>query len=159
MLHCLNGSGNLGASCSDMTVLERQREATTKWQHHHHDNHPPYYSATEFHVNLVFSSSSNNLPQSPGLVMARERDDSALSQVLAHSLKPDPGLCPELDTGFGSSSGFLPKENDKKRKALNYKVLENADRGLYMIRCGVDYGKATVTFFFFFRFCLGCCGE
>jgi len=107
-----------------MTVLERQRDATMKW----HDNHQPYFSATEFHVNLVFSSSSNNLPQSQGMVMAR--DDSALAQVLAHSLKPDPGLCPELDTGFGSSSGILPKENSKKRKAQqnNSKVLANGDR-------------------------------
>ncbi|BAT90931.1 hypothetical protein VIGAN_06222800 [Vigna angularis var. angularis] len=145
MLHCLNGSGNLGASCSDMTVLERQREATTKWQHHHHDNHPPYYSATEFHVNLVFSSSSNNLPQSQGLVMARERDDSALSQVLAHSLKPDPGLCPELDTGFGSSFGFLHKENDKKRKALNYKVAAESDNKDKRVKVSGEEGESRVT--------------
>ncbi|XP_027909286.1 transcription factor bHLH63-like isoform X2 [Vigna unguiculata] len=145
MLHCLNGSGNLGASCSDMTVLERQREATMKWQHHHHDNHQPYCSATEFHVNLVFSSSSNNLPQSQGLAMARERDDSALSQVLAHSLKPDPGLCPESDNGFGSSSGFLPKENNKKRKALNCKVAAESDNKEKRVKGSGEEGESRVT--------------
>ncbi|ESW03821.1 hypothetical protein PHAVU_011G044800 [Phaseolus vulgaris] len=143
MLHCLNGSGNLGASCSDMTVLERQREATIKWQHHHHDNHHPYFSATEFHVNLVFSSSPNNLPQSQGSLMAR--DDSALAQVLAHSLKPDPALCPELDSGFGSSSVILPKESNKKRKAQNFKIAAESDNKDKRVKVSGEEGESRVT--------------
>ncbi|CAJ1933536.1 unnamed protein product [Sphenostylis stenocarpa] len=142
MLHCLNGSGNLGASCSDMTVLERQ----TKWQQqqHHHENHQPYISATEFHVNLVFSSSSsNNHPQSQGSVMAR--DGSALGEVLAHSVNPDPGFCTELDAGFGSSSGFLPKENIKKRKAQNSKVAAESDNKDKRVKMSGEEGESRVT--------------
>lgn len=100
MLHCLNTSGNLGGSCSDMTVLERQR-ARRKWQQHEQQEQ-------ERHVYFCGNGFSN--PQ--GLVMmdAGGGGDSALGEVVAHSMKPDPGLengWPELGR-FGSppASGF-----------------------------------------------------
>lgn len=126
-----------------MTVLERQREATIKWQQHLQNNQPPYLTDFNVNVNAVFSSSSSS-SQSQGLVM-NICADSALGEVLTHSVKPDPGVWPEFDAGFGSSSGFLPtisptcsrggdlvspkenmasaKENTKKRKPQNSKVV------------------------------------
>ncbi|TKY67564.1 Transcription factor bHLH63 [Spatholobus suberectus] len=159
MLHCLNTSGNLGATCSDLTVLERQREATTKWQQHH-ENHQPCFSATELNVN-GFSSSSH----SEGLVMMC--GDSALGEVLAHSVKPDPGGWPDLDTGFGYSSSFVPavsrtcsgdgdlvsaaknvasgKENAKKRKAQNSKVVAESDNKDKRLKVSAEEGESKAT--------------
>ncbi|XP_061346012.1 transcription factor bHLH63-like isoform X2 [Gastrolobium bilobum] len=163
MLHCLNTSGNLGGSCSDMTVLERQR-AKRKWQQEH----------AEF--NGIFSSSMQ--VQNPhGLVMMG--CDSALAEVVAHSMKPDPGFengWPELGFGSSSSSGLVPssafdvksasprgrdlvsetekmvsspcKENFKKRKAdkaQNSKVVAESDNKDKGIKVSADEGESKIT--------------
>ncbi|KAG5123989.1 hypothetical protein JHK82_030726 [Glycine max] len=166
MLHCLNTSGNLGATCSDMTVLERQREATIKWQQHLQNNQPPYLTDFNVNVNAVFSSSSSS-SQSQGLVM-NICADSALGEVLTHSVKPDPGVWPEFDAGFGSSSGFLPtisptcsrggdlvspkenmasaKENTKKRKPQNSKVVAASDNKQdKRVKASGEEGESKVT--------------
>ncbi|KAH1158709.1 hypothetical protein AAZX31_11G115100 [Glycine max] len=167
MLHCLNTSGNLGATCSDMTVLERQREATIKWQQHLQNNQPPYLTDFNVNVNAVFSSSSSS-SQSQGLVM-NICADSALGEVLTHSVKPDPGVWPEFDAGFGSSSGFLPtisptcsrggdlvspkenmasaKENTKKRKPQNSKVVVAASDNKQdkRVKASGEEGESKVT--------------
>ncbi|XP_027355524.1 transcription factor bHLH63-like [Abrus precatorius] len=145
MLHCLNTSGNLvGASCSEMTVLERQRERV-RWQQQDH-HHQPFFCSTE--LNAVFSSSSSSTSATTSLQALNipHLGDSALGEVLAHTVKP------ELGTGFGSSSGFVAasaisrtcsrdrdlvsatekmvvgKETSKKRKAE--KVVADSDKRL-----------------------------
>lgn len=144
MLHCLNTSGNLATTSSEMTVLERQREATIiKWQQQE-NHHQPYFSATELNVNVnaIFSSSQNQ-----GLVTCG--GDSAPGEELSHhSVKPNPGGWPGFDnTGFVSSSGFVTsvsrtcsideekmvsgKENSKKRKSQTSKVFANADEIMF----------------------------
>ncbi|RDX88335.1 Transcription factor bHLH63, partial [Mucuna pruriens] len=124
MLHCLNSSGNLGGTCSDMTLMERP----VKWQLENHHHQPD--------LNVFSSSSSHNLPQT--LMTCA---DSALGEVLAHSLKPDPALWPQLDPPFGSSSA-LPT---KKRKSPNSKVLADTDNRDKRVKVTAEEGESKVT--------------
>ncbi|KAE9620380.1 putative transcription factor bHLH family [Lupinus albus] len=151
MLHCLNTSGNVGGTCSDMKVFEIQR-ARKKWLQQHHED--------------------QQQQQPQGLMMMMMGcGDSVLGDVVAQSMKSDPGFengLPELgvfDMGFGSSllppasSGFevnssvsrtcsrdmaLPtqkKETFKKRKpekAQNSKVVAESDNKEKKIKVSGD---------------------
>ncbi|OIV99490.1 hypothetical protein TanjilG_17300 [Lupinus angustifolius] len=142
MLHCLNTSGNVGGTCSDMKVFEIQR-SRKKWLQQNHEEQQQQQQ--QHHQGLM--------------MMMMGCGDSVLGDVVAQSMKSDPGLengLPELgmfEMGFGSSllpraSGFdvnssvsrtcsrdmaLPtqkKETFKKRKAekiQNSKVVAESD--------------------------------
>ncbi|KAI9128220.1 hypothetical protein K1719_001213 [Acacia pycnantha] len=93
MLRCLNSSENLAESCSDMTLLERQRDRM-KWQlaqfHHRHPNQS-FFSGSGFDGGF----SSLQVPNPGGMMMMMNNGGggSGLGEVAANagSVKPDPG--------------------------------------------------------------------
>ncbi|KAF7810881.1 transcription factor bHLH63-like [Senna tora] len=127
MLRCLNSSENFAGTCSEMTVLERQRERM-KWQQqqqqqqHHHQPNQSYFCGGGFDG----AFSSLQVPNSQGLRMmmmmngagAGTGDGSGLGEVVANanvnvnvgSLKPDPGSengWPELSKFELPNLGFV----------------------------------------------------
>jgi hypothetical protein len=117
MLHCLNTSGNLvGGTISDMTVLERQR-ARKKFQHEHEheqdQQHRRYFSG-------------NGLSSQQFLMVGC---DSALGEVVANSMKPDPGF-------------ENVEETIKKRKADNKVDIKSKDK---RIKVSVEEGESKIT--------------
>jgi len=114
MLHCLNTSGNLvGGTISDMTVLERQR-ARKKFQHEQDHEHRHYFPGNGFSSSQQF------------LMVGC---DSALGEVVANSMKPDPGFenC---------------EETVKKRKADNKVDIKSKDK---RIKVSVEEGESKIT--------------
>ncbi|KAJ1397694.1 Myc-type, basic helix-loop-helix [Sesbania bispinosa] len=167
MLHCLNTSGNLAGSCSDMTVLERQR-ARMKWQ-----QEQGYFSGNGF--NGVFSSSSSLHVQnqnSQGSMIFSADSGSALAEVVvaahSHSIKPLPApapapafdvnsaisrtfSCPPVLAETKATDSSIGKESLKKRKAdkayQNHppKVVAESDNKDKKIKVGAEDGESKIT--------------
>ncbi|KAH7517806.1 hypothetical protein FEM48_Zijuj09G0103300 [Ziziphus jujuba var. spinosa] len=105
MLHCMNNNsapGNFAGNCTDMTVLERQRDRM-KWQHDQihqqqnqnlNQNQQSYFSGSEL-ISEVFSSATHQAADVQGgfqgLVLGCESMLDGQT-VTTRSVKPDPGL-------------------------------------------------------------------